>query len=102
MKFTITARLLAFRELVGMRRHALDFRRVAPDLGEFRSPPLPQSGCLGSARPEGSHSFDEGVDLRIGPNGHPTPVFVGWKPPSDSNIPMPHELAELLDRHAGV
>src|SRR5882757_7263568 len=62
----------------------------------------PKSGCLGRARSEGPHSLDEGVDLRIGPDGDAAPVLVRWKTPSDSDIPMPHELGELLDRHARV
>src|ERR1700722_18954046 len=65
-------------------------------------PPAPKSGCLGGTRSEGPHSLDEGVDLRIGPDGDAAPVLVRWKTPRYNDIPMPHELGELLDRHARV
>ena len=71
-------------------------RRLQMDAG------LQRLGCLGRTRSEGPHSLDEGVDLWIGPDGDAAPVLVRWKTPPDNDIPMPHELGELLDRRARV
>src|ERR1700761_8691070 len=69
---------------------------------EPRAPAVRNSGCTGRTCSESLHSFDEGIDLRVRPDGDAAPVFVWRKAPSDRNIPMPHELGELLNRRARI